>query len=322
MRYKYFNNNSKILKNFDAFFSPLYKIPDEIKKYAYIKRFIVIHDMIPFLNLTCYTGNLFVYNYFLYDIFETLDNDYYFFVSEHSKKDFMRYADGRVDEKKMLVTHIGPSHNFVPLYDREKIRVTLKKYKINFYPENKYIFSLCSLEPRKNLLFTIKCYLRFIQKNKIQDLYFFLGGAAWDKFETVFKKEITSIDDEYKNKIIRLGYVDDTDVNILYSNSLFFTYISKYEGFGMPPLEAMLAGTPVITSNNSSMPEVVGDAAITIDCESEEQCINGFEDLYYNENLRNDYIKRGFERAKLFTWKKTTDKITETILSTVNTAKR
>jgi glycosyltransferase involved in cell wall biosynthesis len=109
--------------------------------------------------------------------------------------------------------------------------------------------------------------------------------------------------------------VDDADVNVLYSNSLFFAYISKYEGFGMPPLEAMQAGTPVITSNNSSLPEVVGDAAIMIDCESEEQCVKAFETLYYNENLREDYIKKGIERAKLFTWKKTVGKMSEAIIS-------
>jgi glycosyltransferase involved in cell wall biosynthesis len=73
----------------------------------------------------------------------------------------------------------------------------------------------------------------------------------------------------------------------------------------MPPLEAMQAGVPVITSNNSSLPEVVGDAAITIDCNSEEQCIKAFEDFYFREDLRRMYIQRGFDRVKLFSWRKT-----------------
>jgi glycosyltransferase involved in cell wall biosynthesis len=146
-------------------------------------------------------------------------------------------------------------------------------------------------------------------------LYFFLGGAAWDSYKGIYTKEINNISDEYKDKIMHLGYVDDGDVNVLYSNSLFFTFISKYEGFGMPPLEAMQAGTPVITSNNSSLPEVVGDAAIMIDCESEEQCIKAFETFYYNEDLRKAYVKKGIERAKLFTWKKTVDTMSEAIIS-------
>jgi glycosyltransferase involved in cell wall biosynthesis len=122
-----------------------------------------------------------------------------------------------------------------------------------------------------------------------------------------------------EGKIIRLGYIDDEDVNTLYSHSIFFTYLSKYEGFGMPPLEAMQAGTPVITSNNSSMPEVVGDAAIMIDCDSEEQCIKAFEDLYFNEGLRQRYIQKGIERGKIFTWEKTADKMMDIMLKSLQT---
>jgi glycosyltransferase involved in cell wall biosynthesis len=122
------------------------------------------------------------------------------------------------------------------------------------------------------------------------------------------EKEIDSAG-QWKSKIVRLGYVADRDVNILYSNSLFFTYISQYEGFGMPPLEAMQSGTPVITSNNSSLPEVVGEAAIKIDCADEKACLKAFEDLYFKENLRKKYITKGLQRAKLFSWDKTARKI-------------
>jgi glycosyltransferase involved in cell wall biosynthesis len=314
LRYKYFNNNSKIIKNFEAFLSPVYKIPHEIEKYLYVKRFIIIHDIIPLLKLSCYENYQFDEYHFIYDILDNLNHDYYFFVSENSKRDFIKYTGGCIDEKKLLVTHIASANNFVPQYDREKLSLVLRKYKTNFNSTNKYIFSFCSIEPRKNLLFTIKCFIAFLQKNKISDLYFFLGGAAWSNFKDLYKKEISNINSEYKDKIIHLGYIDNADVNILYSNSLFFVYISKYEGFGMPVLEAMQAGIPVITSNNSSMPEVVGDAAIMIDCDSEEQCIAAFETFYYNEKIRNDYIKRGIERAKLFTWEKTLNKMTEVII--------
>jgi glycosyltransferase involved in cell wall biosynthesis len=314
--YKYINTNKFILKNFNAFLSPAYEILEEIRKYPHIRRFILIHDVIPFLDLSCYEKKQFN-GFFLNNVFKKLDYDYYFFVSENSKRDFIRYASGRVDEKRMLVTYIASANNFVPLYDKEKLSVVLEKYKIDFNHKNKYIFSFCSLEPRKNLVFTVKCFVKFIQKSNISDLYFFLGGAAWPGYDDVYKKEIDNMDDHCKGKIVHLGYVDDEDVNILYSNSLFFAFISKYEGFGMPPLEAMQSGTPVITSNNSSLPEVVGDAAIMIDCESEEQCIKAFETFYYNEDLRKAYVKKGIERAKLFTWKKTVDKMSEVIISQI-----
>ncbi|MHB9293705.1 putative D-inositol-3-phosphate glycosyltransferase [Hollandina sp. SP2] len=316
--YNFSKGNSKILKKFNVFLSPSYEnILEEIEKYPHIRRFIVIHDIIPFLDLSCYKNTDQYDNIPIHNIFKKPSNDYYFFISKNSKRDFIQYASGCADEKKMLVTYPASANNFVPQYDREKLVCVLKKYKIKFDSVNKYIFSFCSLEPRKNLPFTIKCFINFIQKNKITDFYFFLGGEAWNNYENIYKQEINNINDEYKNKIIHLGYVDDEDVNTLYSNSSFFVFLSKYEGFGMPVLEAMQSGTPVITSNNSSLPEVAGDAAILVDCESEEQCIKAFETLYFNENLRKEYIKKGIERAKLFTWKKTVDKMTEAIISTI-----
>jgi glycosyltransferase involved in cell wall biosynthesis len=141
-----------------------------------------------------------------------------------------------------------------------------------------------------------------------------LGGGHFESFIAQFEQEFAEFSG-YQDKIIRLGYIDDEDVNILYSNSLFFPFLSQYEGFGMPPLEAMQAGTPVIASNNSSLPEVVGDAAISIDCDSEEQCIKAFEALYFNDALRNEYIAKGRERAKLFSWEKTVNAMTEVITS-------
>jgi glycosyltransferase involved in cell wall biosynthesis len=318
VQYKYFNDNMKALKKIDAFFSPVYNIPAEIRKHPHIKRFLLIHDIIPLLNLECYNKDQFGHDYFLYDIFEKLDNDYYFFVSESSKRDFMIFTKNQIDEKKLLVTYIATANNFYPQYDSEKISLVLKKYGVDFTINNKYIFSFCSLEPRKNILFTIGCFIKFIEKNKINDFYFFLGGGTWSNFEPEYNKNIKFINDSYKDKVVRLGYIEDADVNILYSNALFFAYISKYEGFGMPPLEAMQAGTPVITSNNSSLPEVVGNSAIMIDCENEQQCIKAFEDLYYNNDLRNIYIKKGIERAKLFTWEKTVNKMSNVIISAVN----
>jgi glycosyltransferase involved in cell wall biosynthesis len=317
-RYKYFNTNLSTLGKFEAFLSPVDEIPEEIRKYPHIKRFIVIHDMIPFLKLNCYEYHDFK-NHLLHSVLKKLDYDYYFFVSKKTKSDFVKYTSESIDEK-LLVTPIASANNFIPLYNKEKLTSVFKKYKIHFNQNDKYIFSFCSLEPRKNLIFTIKCFIVFLQKNKINDLYFLLGGAGgegWKNYDEAYKKEINKVDDEYKDRIIHLGYVSDDDVNILYSNSLFFAYLSKYEGFGMPPLEAMQSGTPVITSNNSSLPEVVGDAGILIDCESEEQCIKAFETLYHNEELRKDYIRKGIERAKLFTWEKTVNKMSEAIISTL-----
>jgi len=307
----YRKDNSFLLKSIDIFFSPMRPVFTELKTYSRIRHFIILHDMIPVIFCKDSTA---LDNHRFNIIVKSLNKDtHYFCNSGYTKNDFLKYYGDQLDEKKMIVTHIATAQTFYPDYNKIKLIAVFDKYKMKYKNNNNYIFSLCTLEPRKNLIHTIKCFIKFISKHNIEDLYFYLGGSQWNNFILQLEKEIDNYN-KYCNKIVGLGYIDDTDVNILYSNSLFFTYISQYEGFGMPPLEAMQAGTPVITSNNTSLPEVVGDAAIMIDYDSEEQCIKAFEDLYFNKDMRNYYIERGLERAKLFSWEKTVNKMTEIIV--------
>ena len=125
-----------------------------------------------------------------------------------------------------------------------------------------------------------------------------MGGYHSEDFINTFYDEIKG----YKDQIIQLGYVDDEDVPYLYSGAQWFIYTSQYEGFGLPPLEAMACGCPVITSNNTSLPEVVGDAGIMIDWDSDEQHISAYEKYYFDEEYRKEMSKRGLERSKLFSW--------------------
>jgi glycosyltransferase involved in cell wall biosynthesis len=294
--------NNNLFNAFDVYFSCLCPAPFEITKLEKIKHFLFLHDTIPVI-FPQYYPDLSPDHWYSKVLKSLCKENYYFCNSEHTKNDFLKYFDKQLDKNKLFVTYIASSHDLHPEYDKKKLAMILKKYNVN-YENNKYIFSFCTLEPRKNLIFTIRCFVKFIEKHQIDDLYFFIGGEAWKRFIEHLKENINNLS-AHSSRIVQLGYVDDEDVNILFSNSLFFTYISQYEGFGMPPLEAMQAGTPVITSNNSSLPEVVGDAAITITWDDEEACIRAFEDLYFNENLRKDYITKGIERAKLFSWEKT-----------------
>lgn len=310
------NEYIDLLNKINIYLSPIGIIDEEIKENKLIKKYIILYDIMPLMFPEYYPSYFLTddhYNEFIR--LRNVNKEYYYFcISENTKKDFINYYKSIIDVNKVFVTHIASAQKIYPINDKKIFKSVLKKYKIKYNDIKKYIFSLCTLEPRKNLIFTIKCFIKFINKNNIQDLYFYLGGGQWNYFIKELEQQIDNLI-EYRDKIIKLGYVEDEDINILYSNSLFFTYISQYEGFGMPPLEAMQAGTPVITSNNSSLPEVVGDAAIMIDYNSEEQCIKAFEDLYFNEDLRNEYISKGLERAKLFSWEKTVNKMSEVILN-------
>jgi len=304
---------NKQLKDFSLFFEPEWLVPSEINKKKHIKCFHILYDTIPIvLNY----GEIFKY---LKHIKMLNKESNYFCISQSCKDDYLKYCGDRLDANKMFVTYIGPSQNYIPNYNKQELKFVLEKYKIEHKQDDNYLFSLCSLEPRKNLPFTITCFLKFIKKHNIQNLYFYLGGSicgVWKSFEPIMAKTLEEVG-EFRDKIKLLGYIDDCDVNILYSNSLFFTFLSQYEGFGMPPLEAMQAGTPVVVSNNSSLPEVVGDAAISVTYDDEQAIIKAFENFYFNEDLRKKYIAKGLERAKMFSWEKTVNKMTEVIMAEV-----
>ena len=294
----------KHINEFDVFLSLGYVIPKIVRTNNKIKRYTFIYDAIPLLYAHLYTFS----RYFGYSWVKTVINhlnadDYCFSISEQTKQDFLKFCPKLLPEK-ITVTPLAASNNFYQCLDPIKIEEVKKKYSIP--SDKKYIFSLCTIEPRKNLLFSIKCFIKLIEKNEIYDLVFVLGGGFHKSFIDTFNKELNGLG-KFKNTIIKPGYIDDEDLASLYSNAEFFVYPSLYEGFGLPPLEAMQCGTPVITSNTSSLPEVVSDAGILIDPQSKEELIAAMEELYFNKDLRENLSTKGIERAKLFSWEKCVD---------------
>ena len=167
---------------------------------------------------------------------------------------------------------------------------------------------------RKNLKFAIENFFTFIKKHDIDDLKLVLGGSVWKKYE----KELSNIINKYdSSKIILTGYINDEDLKKYYSNALCFIYPSLYEGFGLPVLEAMQCGCPVITSNRTSLPEVIDNAGIQINPESNKELINAYERMYFDKDFRKKCINKGLERAKLFSWEKCAKEIIGFIKSTL-----
>ena len=298
------------IKDYDAFFSPVYKIPDKIDQVKGIRKYVILYDAIPLILPECQPGQQ-DHNSWFQKLLRSLNHeDYYFAISDYTRKDFLKYCP-EIDPDKIKTTLLACNENFKPKTENE---IKKAKAKYNIPSDKKYIFSLCTLEPRKNLIRAVKTFIQFIKKNNIEDLVFVLGGGHWDSFIGQLEKEIENLG-EYKSKIIKAGYVDDADLAPLYSGAEWFVYTSQYEGFGLPPLEAMSCGCPVITSNNSSLPEVVGDSAIMIDYDSDEQHIEAYEKYYYNENLRKEYSQKGLKRASLFSWEKCANQILDIIVS-------
>lgn len=303
-------------EDIDMFFSPIYAKPEVLKKYPFVTYFTILYDTVPLLYFYYYSMH---FNNDIVDWYKELinsinENDYYFAISNHTKKDFTKYFCD-IDENKIVVIPLGASDNFYNDIDIDKNNNIKIKYNIPL--DKKYIFSLCSLEPRKNLIMGIKSFIKFIDKYKINDMIYVLGGSIWGGFIEKLKEEIPNFD-KYKDIIIMPGYIADEDLASLYSNAKWFIYTSEYEGFGLPPLEAMKCGCPVITSTSSSLPEVVGDAGIKIQFDDENAHVEAYYLLYSNEELRKEYAINSLNRSKEFSWEKCTEIILNTMADIYN----
>lgn len=285
------------------FFSPQDAIPTKFRRKKDLGRFVVLYDTIPFKIANC--GSKSENGWFWRLIKNINPSDYYFAISEATKADFCQFVP-KLKKEHLWVTPLAAANAFQPVNDGFLLDGTKRKYKLPI--DKKYIFSLCTLEPRKNLIRAVKAFVAFIEKNNIQDLVWVMGGGQYKSFSKQIKNE--SINSNlYDRCVLYAGYIDDNDLPILYSNAEWFVFTSQYEGFGLPPLEAMQCGCPVITSNNSSLPEVVGDAGIMIDWDSDEQHVEAYEKYYFNKELREECRRKGLERAKKFSWEKTVDKM-------------
>ena len=300
LSYLYFwGKLNKMLKNnlCDVYFSPIGKIPDVVQNDDNVKKYMIIHDLIPLIKKEFYESFGIIRMNLMEKTLTSLPNDnVYFAVSNSTKKDLLKY-NSQIDENNVVLAYPA-ANNF---NNKEEKTITNIREKYHIPEDKKYIIYLGSVEPRKNVIFAIKNYLKFVEKNNINELVFVVGGGIWKEYKKAYDEFISSVPSE---SVINLGYVDDEDIYELYRNAFIFVCPTFYEGFGVPVLEAMSAGCPVITSNLSSIPEVIGDAGITINPESDEEMINAYEKMYFDEEFRKSCIAKGLERANLFSWKK------------------
>ena len=284
---------------FSHYFSPISKPIENVQKIPTIKKYVFLHDTIPLLFEK---DKVKKYGWYL-DLIESInENDNYFSNSNCTKNDFIRLVKGATP-KNITVSHLAASDKFFP--DKDSDKIIYLKGKYNIPKDKKYVLSLCNLDPRKNQIFAVKNFLKFANENKIDDLVFVLGGGKMGDFLKNLEKDFADFNKNYEKYIIKAGYISDKDLPCLYSNSEFVVDPSLYEGFGLPVLEAMKCGCPVITSDVSSLPEVTGDAAILIDPKDDEQLVQAYKSLYYNKELKKELSLKGLERAKQFSWEKT-----------------
>jgi glycosyltransferase involved in cell wall biosynthesis len=179
----------------------------------------------------------------------------------------------------------------------------LQRVRQTYGIEGEYILTVGAIQPRKNLARLIAAYARLRKSRPEVNLpkLVFAGKCAW-----LFEETLRTIQElQLTESVILTGYVPEKDLPGLYSGALCFVYPSYFEGFGLPPLEAMKCGAPVITGNRTSLPEVVGEAGLLVDPFDVDALGAAMNRLISDSELRAELTTKGLERAKLFDWRET-----------------
>ncbi len=220
--------------------------------------------------------------------------DHIIAVSESTKRDAIRLLG--VPEDKITVIYEAANPIFRPIDDQDKLDRSRAKYDL----WEDFILFVSTIEPRKNLSNLLRAFHLFLDGYDGEAKLVVVGRRGW-LFEEVFA---TLEELDLEEEVIFLGKASIEDLPLLYNTARALAYPSLYEGFGLPPLEAMSCGTPVITSNVSSLPEVVGDAALIVDPQDISGLAKAIGQVLTDEALRKDLIAQGFQRAKMFSWEK------------------
>lgn len=221
-------------------------------------------------------------------------------LSEHTRRDIIE-TYGINEDHVDAIPLAAPDH-FAPVHDNEELQRVRHTYGI----DGDYILSVGSIQPRKNLARLIKAFASLRGDGSIAKLpqLVLAGKCAWLYDETLRALQESGA----KEAVVLTGYVPEGDLPALYSGALCFVYPSYFEGFGLPPLEAMKCGAPVIVGNMTSLPEVVGEAALMVDPFDVEAIGAAIKRLIKDSELRAELSIKGQERASAFNWRDTARK--------------
>jgi glycosyltransferase involved in cell wall biosynthesis len=264
-----------------------------------VKKVLTIHDIIPIL----FTKNL-PHIYKLWKpTLKLITNkiDLIIADSENTKNDCIKFL--KIPEDKIRVIYLAADKKYRTLDNKNILKNDIKcKYNIN----SPFVLYVGNVESRKNIISLIKSFYKLKNKGITHKLV--LIGALNFGSKQIFNlvQELDLI-----NEVIFPGYVSNEDLVKFYNIADLFVYPSLYEGFGLPPLEAMSCGCPVITSNSSSLPEVVGDAGLMVDPYDYDDLTSKMYQILTNEGLRIGLINKSLKRAKMFNWEKTARKTWE-----------
>jgi len=235
-----------------------------------------------------------------------------FTPSEFSRQEIIKFYQVAPEKVKMVSAAADPG---LQLELTEDTQAEIEKIKIKYGLKDKYVFYVGSIFSRRHLPEIIEAFFNLAKERS--DYQFLIGGKNYTHPHLDIDKLIEQKNNALGRKaIIKVDFIGDFDLKLLYSACAFFIYLSDYEGFGLPPLEAMSAGALVITSDHTSLKEVAGEAALLMKDNSDIQEIyRAMKQLVSDENLRNDLIKKGKEQAARFSWTRCAQDILNALMS-------
>jgi glycosyltransferase involved in cell wall biosynthesis len=269
----------------DLFHSPDFTLPPTG---PHTRTLVTIHDL-SFLRLPeCFEPTLLAY--LVGSVPRAVQQaDWLLADSENTRRDLIELLD--IPSDKITVIYPGVKARFCPIHDR----VTLEKTRIKYGLPERFVLSLGTLQPRKNYARLIGA---FAELDTPDVALVIVGGRGW-MYENLFAL-VNKL--ELQDRVVFAGFVDDEDLPALYNLAEIFCFPSQYEGFGIPPLEAMACGVPVIAADNSSLPEVIGDAGIMIDASDQAALADALNHLLRDQTRQQELAARGLSRARRFQW--------------------
>ena len=306
--WRYVSLRADELREYDAYFSSYFAPPEEIRRCG-IPRWTLFYDAIVGFYPEYYVPP--EGDWWRELVRAMTPEDRAFAISESTRRDMLKVVPVLRPERVSVVP-LAASSRFTPCTDHDLTESVRMKYGI---PSGKrYFISMCTLEPRKNVPLAVRAFLKATEGR--DDIVFVIAGGIWKSYQEEWAAFLDGLGAD-RTRLVRAGYVEDADQAVLYSGATAFVYLSEYEGFGLPPLEAMQCGCPVLTSDTSSLPEVVGDCGMLVSLSDERAASAAMKRLLEDDALVRDLCRRGLERARQFSWARAADLIVSGIREAV-----
>ena len=287
------------LDQVDIYHSPHRPFPAGVRRHPRVRKFLTCHDFIPLKNPEYYSGDM---RPFMEAVLGCLTpQNFAFCVSETTRNDVLNYS--KMPPERIFVTPLAADPLFFhPVTQPEQILATRTKYHFGDEP---YFLALSAHDPHKNFVHLIECYGALVESGELSGFNLVIVGPNPSR-DPAAQAAIARFP-RAQSRIFVPGFIPDEELAAVYSAATAFLFPSLAEGFGIPPLEAMQCGVPVIASNTTSIPEVIGTAGLLLPPTDRDEWCHAMIKIANDAGLRLELAQRSVQRAKLFSWQRFID---------------